>query len=91
MKEYQPKTKIKQYEPKVRNDKHILDIGVLVKSNSSLAFNQHGFMVITELKTVGNENFYILYSQKEQRYWELRCWLVNSCYTVEASKDQISA
>ena len=64
------------------------DIGVLVSSNSSFTFNKLGFCIIIKHQPYSDMNpklsTYIVFSQNEQREWEIPCFVVNGYYTKVA-------
>ena len=66
-------------------------VGTLICPNNSGTFKKNGMMVVVDHlildgypnNYLGNSvgNFYLLYSQFEQRVVEIKCWVVNSFYS----------
>lgn len=69
-----------------RNHSFIHNIGVLLRPEGTISFDKNGYCIVIEHQKE-REAFglnaiphYILYSQNQERYWEVPCWVVNAFF-----------
>lgn len=83
MQDFTKKTNIKEFVPKQKDHSFRYGVGTLLKPNNTETFNKHGFCIVVKHENNGIPS-YVFYSQKEQREWEMKCWVVNAFWIMEA-------
>jgi hypothetical protein len=91
MKPFTPKRDIKTFETRTKNNTFMHGIGVLLEPLNTVTFQKHGHLIVINHIQVDGENHYTLFSQKEQREFETKCWVVNAFYKPGNNSEQIPA
>ena len=80
---------MREFKAKVKDSTNKYEVGTLLKPHNTIAQEKHGLLIVLDYKNQGIP-VYVLYSQKQQCEWELKAWVANAFYNVEAEGSGIT-